>query len=111
MCGIAGIIGPNIDEAKMEAMVDSLRHRGPDSSGAYINADQNVCLGHTRLSIVDLTENGHQPMSFDGGNLVITFNGEIYNHKELRKELSEFRYKSNTDTDGVLAAYRQRGES
>jgi asparagine synthase (glutamine-hydrolysing) len=106
VCGIAGFNWK--DNAAIEAMTGAMRHRGPDDSGTYL--DDNVSLGHTRLSILDLSPKGHQPMYFQ--NLAIVFNGEIYNFQEIRKELESFGYgfTSGTDTEVILAAYHRWGD-
>lgn len=104
MCGIVGFTGQNSDIAKR--MLESIRHRGPDDSGLF--SDEQVTLGHVRLSILDLSSAGHQPMSYE--NLVIVFNGEIYNFEEIKKELSaEYSFESHTDTEVVLKAYHKWG--
>jgi len=104
MCGIIGFIGQNRDIAKK--MLKRISHRGPDDSGVF--CDGNVTLGHVRLSILDLSSAGHQPMSYE--NLVIVFNGEIYNFEEIKKELSnEYFFDSNTDTEVVLKAFHKWG--
>ena len=103
MCGIAGFIGQ--DKEKIISMLDSINHRGPDDRGIY--QDNNVTLGHVRLSILDLTSHGHQPMEFD--NLVIIFNGEVYNFKEIRESLKEYEFFSNSDTEVVLKAFHKWG--
>ena len=68
-------------------MTETLLHRGPDHSGTYINGSATVGLGHTRLSIIDLSERGNQPMANDGGGVQVSYNGEIYNYREIREEL------------------------
>ena len=104
MCGIVGFIGQNRDVAKR--MLKSISHRGPDDSGIF--CDDSVTLGHVRLSILDLSSAGHQPMSYE--NLVIVFNGEIYNFEEIKKELSnEYLFESHTDTEVVLKAFHKWG--
>ena len=91
MCGIAGIFGqrsssePLADQVKR--MTETLSHRGPDDRGFWINKDHNLAFGHRRLSILDLSKAGHQPMESSCGRFVLTFNGEIYNHLNIRKEL------------------------
>jgi asparagine synthase (glutamine-hydrolysing) len=106
MCGIAGFNWK--DDGAIEAMADVMRHRGPDDRGTYL--DDNVSLGHTRLSILDLSPKGHQPMYFQ--NLAIVFNGEIYNFQEIRKELESLGYgfTSGCDTEVILAAYHRWGD-
>jgi len=105
MCGIAGFNWP--DQGLLEKMTGTLKHRGPDDEGFYV--DGNVSMGHRRLSIIDTSEKGHQPMRFK--NLVIIHNGEIYNFKELREELKSkgYNFVSNTDTEVALCCYHQWG--
>ena len=105
MCGIAGFIGR--DKGIITLMLDIINHRGPDDRGIFI--DDNVTFGHVRLSILDLTSYGHQPMEFD--NLVIVFNGEVYNFKEIRESLKEYDFFSNSDTEVVLKAFHKWGVS
>jgi asparagine synthase (glutamine-hydrolysing) len=90
---------------------DTLRHRGPDDAGLWCSADARVAFGHRRLAIVDLSAAGHQPMTDSEGDLQITFNGEIYNFRELRRELESrgISFRSETDTEVILAAYRTWG--
>jgi len=97
MCGIAGFWGPP-DSALLAAMTISLRHRGPDDDGLY--EDKVASLGFRRLSIIDL-EHGNQPMSMDGGRLQMVYNGEVYNYRELRRELEAKgrRFRSATDNN------------
>ncbi len=113
MCGICGIIDrrpANVDGTRLEKMLRSMKHRGPDDEGTFI--DQNVGLGFVRLSILDLSPAGHQPMVSKDGRFVIVFNGEIYNYIELREELIALghTFSTRTDTEVLLAAYRQWGE-
>jgi asparagine synthase (glutamine-hydrolysing) len=114
MCGIVGRVNFNqkeIDEVEIRAMMQKIKHRGPDDEGIFI--DKSVGLGFVRLSIIDLSEAGHQPMFSDDKRFVITFNGEVYNYIELRDELKKLGYsfKSNSDTEVVLKAYEEWGES
>lgn len=111
MCGIAGIFGYGWKRAQLEAMVAGQHHRGPDADGTYVSANGAAGLGHNRLSIIDLSTAGQQPMSSSDGRLWIVFNGEIYNYLELRAELSDYSYRSQTDTEVILAAYERWGES
>lgn len=108
MCGILGIVG-NIDYEKFEFCLTKLAHRGPDGFGIW--QDEGISLGHRRLSIIDLTDSGKQPMLFEN-KYAITFNGEIYNYLELKSELELFGYKftSKSDTEVVLAAFDKWGE-
>ncbi|MDX2031481.1 MAG: asparagine synthase (glutamine-hydrolyzing) [Blastocatellia bacterium] len=109
MCGIAGIFGNDWEIGQLEAMVARQHHRGPDDAGTYVNAAGTAGLGHNRLSIIDLSTAGRNPMSSRDGRRWIVFNGEIYNYLELRRELSEYSYRSRTDTEVVLAAYERWG--
>jgi asparagine synthase (glutamine-hydrolysing) len=112
MCGIAGIVeldrGATAEQRRVEAMMRAIRHRGPDDSGTHF--DGPVGLGHQRLSIIDL-EGGHQPMSNEDGSIWIVFNGEIYNHVELRAGLErEHVFKTRSDTEVILHLYEDLGE-
>jgi len=109
MCGIAGIFGVGWDEAQLAAMLASQRHRGPDDEGCYISPAGVAGLAHNRLSIIDLSPAGRQPMTNRDGSLWIVFNGEIYNYLELRAELHGYPFRSNTDTEVILAAYERWG--
>jgi asparagine synthase (glutamine-hydrolysing) len=85
MCGIAGIVSlrGDADEQRVRSMVDTLRHRGPDEAAFWQSPAATVCLGHSRLSIIDLSRTGRQPMAYADGRFHITYNGEIYNYVEL----------------------------
>ena len=113
MCGITGAISfKNIkqkDKLFVEGFNDSISHRGPDASGIW--SDKNIVFGHTRLSIIDLAESSNQPMLSNDENIVIVFNGEIYNHQEIREELkNEFVFKTDhSDTEVIINAYRKWG--
>ena len=93
------------------AAVEALRLRGPDDRGTWIGADGVVGLGHTRLSIIDLSAAGHQPMQSDDGNLMMVFNGEIYNFADIRKELLALghRFRGTGDSEVILAGFKQWG--
>lgn len=116
MCGIAGIYAygktanPINDEA-LHRMRDAMASRGPDGSGAWRSEDGRLGLAHRRLSIIDLSDAGTQPMAIRGGALRIVFNGEIYNHRVLRKQLEDegVRFFSNSDTEVLLHLYAARG--
>jgi asparagine synthase (glutamine-hydrolysing) len=109
MCGIAGIFGPGAGLDALSAMVAAQRHRGPDAEGLHL--DREAGLGHARLSILDLSDAGRQPMRCPEGRFTIVFNGEIYNHVELREQLAgEHRFRTGTDTEVALAAFRRWGE-
>ncbi len=112
MCGIIGEISTEkIDTEKFIQMRDELTHRGPDDAGLYINQEGNVALGHRRLSIIDLTSSGREPMSDEDDSVWLTFNGEIYNHRELREELIKkgHRFKSRTDAEVIIHSYQEWG--
>jgi asparagine synthase (glutamine-hydrolysing) len=112
MCGIAGIVAAgHANLAAVRAMNEAQRHRGPDGEGAWVSPDGAVALGHRRLSIVDLSEGGHQPMRDEARDLSITFNGEIYNYIEVRARLAArgHRFRSTSDTEVLLAAYAEWG--
>ena len=116
MCGIAGYLRPGgIDPRHatsiIAAMTDVIRHRGPDDSGTWVDGDAGVVLGHRRLSILDLSPTGHQPMSSASGRYVIVFNGEIYNFRELRGELAQLghHFRGGSDTEVMLAAFSAWG--
>ncbi|MGH9842994.1 MAG: asparagine synthase (glutamine-hydrolyzing) [Blastocatellia bacterium] len=111
MCGISGIFGETWQPARLDAMVAAQRHRGPDAEGAYFDPAGGAALGHNRLSILDLSIAGRQPMANGDGSLRIVFNGEIYNYLELRAELSDYEYRTRTDTEVILAAYERWGEA
>src|SRR4030095_3848795 len=102
MCGICGVVGLSEKEA-IKRMVQSLTHRGPDDSGVEILESGRVMFGHTRLSILDLSALGHQPMMDDEGRFCITYNGEIYNYRELRNALSTrgHNLRSNSDPEVI----------
>jgi asparagine synthase (glutamine-hydrolysing) len=112
MCGITGYIDlkHKVNSEVIYRMTETLVHRGPEGSGVYISDDEVVSLGHRRLSFLDLTKQGLQPMISNDKHLVITFNGEIYNYIELKKELESFYdFKTNTDTEVILAGYEKWG--
>lgn len=109
MCGIAGFNWE--DKLLIKRMTDIIEHRGPDGEGFYV--DNGVSLGHRRLSIIDLSSAGRQPMSNAEGTIWITFNGEIYNFKELRLLLEQkgYHFRSNTDTEVIIYGYQEWGEN
>jgi asparagine synthase (glutamine-hydrolysing) len=116
MCGIGGIYSYRADRLPQEHFVpfiDSIAHRGPDGRGTFEDAKENLWLGHRRLKILDLSPTGAQPMSYANGRFTITFNGEIYNFLELRRELVSLGYsfQSETDTEVILAAYAHWGDA
>src|ERR1700704_3459740 len=115
MCGISGILGfadsfP-VSEALARDMAASQSHRGPDDDGAWADPAHRVALSHRRLSIIDLSAAGHQPMANEDGSVWITYNGEVYNHEALRTELEAkgHTYRSRTDTETILHLYEEEG--
>lgn len=113
MCGIAGIVNLNNQQADVtlvQNMMQTIKHRGPDDEGIFSKG--NVSLGHVRLSIIDLSAAGHQPMFSYDERYCIVFNGEIYNYTELKKELEDvYLFKTRTDTEVLLAAFAVWGEN
>ena len=117
MCGITGFLdlqGARSDDdlrALVTHMADQIQHRGPDGSGVWVDAASGVALGHRRLAIIDLTQEGAQPMGSASGRYVITYNGEIYNYQALREELGRLghRWRGHSDTEVMLAAFEQWG--
>lgn len=114
MCGIAGVIhfdGTSVQRTALEGMASVLSHRGPDHQGVWLNADSNVGLCHRRLSIIDLSSNGNQPMQYSDGRFTIVYNGEIYNYLELRSDLEKdgVEFRTRTDTEVLLALFKKYG--
>ena len=113
MCGIAGILGSHAGDlqSSIRLMVGALRARGPDDSGTWLDAAVPLGLGHARLSILDLTAEGRQPMVSSTGRYVITYNGEVYNFEELRRELGRAgcAFRGHSDTEAMLAAFEHWG--
>jgi asparagine synthase (glutamine-hydrolysing) len=113
MCGIAGIYSRynnKLNQTTVQQLIQAIGHRGPDGDGIY--EAKHIVLGQKRLAIIDLSDNGRQPMVVDNGNYSITFNGEIYNYQELRKELEQagYTFYSDTDTEVILHSYREWGK-
>ena len=118
MCGFAGFLlgkpgGLDGPEALATGMANAIAHRGPDDSGAWVDAQAGLALGFRRLAIVDLTPAGHQPMASSGGRFVMTFNGEIYNHLEMRAALKAAgaapAWRGHSDTETLLAGFEHWG--
>ena len=113
MCGICGYLSKRIiTEHELSVMNDTMKERGPDDSGTQLwelPGGQTLGMAQRRLSILDLSELGHQPMSTPDGRLSLVYNGEIYNYRELREELPEYSFRSNCDTEVILAAYLKWG--
>jgi len=118
MCGITGVYaygarGLDLSPATLDRMTDAMSHRGPDGRGVHFDAAHRIGLGHRRLSIIDLSELGRQPMANGDGTTWIVFNGEIYNHAVLRKELEAkgVRFRSRCDTEVILRLYEHSGDA
>ncbi|MCX2575938.1 asparagine synthase (glutamine-hydrolyzing) [Pedobacter sandarakinus] len=115
MCRIAGIVDRNKKQHQIQAevklMCDAMAHGGPDDEGYYFDEAHQLGFGHRRLSLLDLSNAGHQPMQYDDGNLVISYNGEIYNYLELAEALKllGYQFNSSTDTEVILASYEAWG--
>lgn len=115
MCGIAGFLDPHgtipVPDQRLNALHEALRHRGPDDHGTWSSPDGVAHFAHTRLSILDLSSAGHQPMALPGGRFTITFNGEIYNFRELRAEFERdgVPFQTGTDTEVLLRLYERHG--
>ena len=112
MCGLSGVLhhdGRPVDRRVLEEMSDCLRHRGPDDTGLYV--EHGLGLSQTRLSIIDLSDRGHQPMASPDGRHVITYNGEVYNFQEIGERLRSLghRFRGDSDTEVVLHAYMEWG--
>ena len=115
MCGIAGVLGgPRIDAKMVARMAGALAHRGPDDEGIWIEADAGIGLGHRRLSIIDLSPAGHQPMHSPAGRYVLSLNGEIYNYADLRSDLAAaghvVEWRGHSDTETLLAGFEAWGD-
>lgn len=113
MCGIAGFLSSPSALAPMQAtlnaMLEPIAHRGPDDAGTWVDADAGIALGHRRLSIIDLSPAGHQPMVSADGRYALVMNGEIYNHKELRRAHEGYPYRGHSDTEVALAVIQKHG--
>lgn len=118
MCGVVGILrrasaSDVVDQGAIESMAKRLHHRGPNDSGVWADSDAGIAFGHQRLSVVDLSLSGHQPMLSAAGRLVLVFNGEIYNHREIRDEIqrteSVVQWRGHSDTETLLAGIERWG--
>ena len=116
MCGLAGILtsepyGPERLASALDGMIAPIQHRGPDDSGSWIDAERGIALGFRRLAIIDLSEQGHQPMASASGRYVMTFNGEVYNYSQLRRELGTAKqaFRGHSDSEVLLAAFERWG--
>ncbi len=112
MCGINGVFHTGNKKVQYSSQVEgmniALQHRGPDDSGVY--SDENISLGHQRLAIIDLSSDGHQPFLSVDEKFVIVYNGELYNYQEIKRQLKDYPFQTNTDTEVILAAYIALGQ-
>src|SRR5689334_21936817 len=110
MCGIAGVAGIN-EKARarstIEGMTAAIAHRGPDADGFFV--DDGIALGHRRLSIIDLSEAANQPQFDSSDRYAIILNGEIYNFREVKAQIPDYPYRTESDTEAILAAYIKHG--
>ena len=90
-------------------MANTLVHRGPDDSGTWVDEEVGIAFGHRRLSIIDVSQAGHQPMISADGRYVIIYNGEVYNYKEIAKNINHIKWKTNSDTEVILEAFSKWG--
>lgn len=111
MCGIAAALGDGASSTTVTQMVEAQAHRGPDATGCYSDPRGAAVLGHNRLSIIDLSDAGRQPMWDASGRYALIFNGEIYNYRELRREFPDYPFRSGADTEVLLAAYARWGDA
>ena len=114
MCGLVGYLNASNEPASerlVQKMASAIVHRGPDAEGSFVS--NNLALGHRRLSIIDLSEAGTQPMTTSDGSFTIAYNGEVYNFKNIKEELKHagYKFRSNTDTEVVLNAFSHWGEN
>jgi len=112
MCGIVAIIGNELNKDRIAEVIGSLSHRGPDAEGVWLSRTSKCVLAHRRLSIIDLSEDGNQPMCSDMNRYCIILNGEIYNYLEIKEELKDnYDFRTQTDTEVLLAAFQRWGIS
>lgn len=114
MCGIAGIMtftSKQVQPRELRLLTDAIAHRGPDGEGHWIHQYGNLGLGHRRLAILDLSDQGAQPMHYAGDKITIVYNGDIFNFAELRYELEKkgYSFRSDTDTEVLMTAYHAWG--
>ena len=119
MCGVAGFLMDSKSSSSVnfdlitKKMTDSIKHRGPNDSGCWNNPSEGIALGHRRLSILDLSDAGHQPMESSNGRYVIAFNGEIYNHLQIRSDIEKnngnISWRGHSDTETILSAFETFG--
>ena len=108
MCGIAGFISPNYNEAHLRSITWNIKHRGPDAEGFYYNDADHIGLGHRRLSIIDLSAAANQPFYSHNGRYIMVYNGEVYNYKELAIKY-QIQPRTSSDSEIILEAFAQKG--
>ena len=111
MCGILGYYSSVDQHVSIKPGLEKIKHRGPDDSGIFFDQSNNVALGHTRLSIIDLSQHGHQPIYSSCGQVVMVYNGEIYNYLNLKNDLASKGYSfiGDSDTEVLLNLYLDKG--
>ncbi len=109
MCGIVGFLSKKFSKVDLVNMTNSLKHRGPDAEGHYVNLNKGIGLGHRRLSILDLSNAANQPMKSKCGRYMMVYNGEVYNYKEIAKKLGNINWKTNSDSEVILEAFSKSG--
>ncbi len=109
MCGFVVTVGGNFTARDVEASCRTLRHRGPDAQGFYTHVQRNVHMAHVRLKVIDLGDEANQPMCSADGRYVVVYNGEIYNYRELREQLRGYPFRTQSDTEVLLAAFSRWG--
>ncbi|MBS1975364.1 MAG: asparagine synthetase B, partial [Bacteroidetes bacterium] len=110
MCGITGILNfkqQSVEQAVIKKMTDAVAHRGPDADGFFV--ENEMALGHRRLSIIDLSSAANQPFIDNSGRYAMVFNGEMYNYAEVKSTIKEYAFKSNGDSEVLIAAYAKWG--
>ena len=111
MCGICGTVDPTgkIESSELKKMSDIMRHSGPDAEGVWVSADHVFGLGHRRLSIIDLDPRSNQPFVSDDGNVILSFNGEIYNFLDVKHllEAKGHKFRTQSDTEMMIHAYQE----
>ena len=112
MCGFAGVLSKNktlLNPNLINRMTETINHRGPDAFGFWSSDKDGIALGHRRLSILDLSKAGNQPMKLEKGRYVLVYNGEIYNHKQIRAKIINHNWLGSSDTETLLVAFEQLG--
>ena len=109
MCGISGFVSKELNRTNLINMTNALKHRGPDATGYFYDKEKSIGLGHCRLSILDLSKAGNQPMESHCGRYIMAYNGEVYNYNEIAKEIKDIEWKSSSDSEVVIEAFAKWG--